>query len=197
MDAAHEVVIEGVAGFSSGQGGEGRCETAAASWSHRTTRAPERIVGFGRADIMLAGAAGCFAAGGVLARRTTGVFQREEGEIKEERVQLEALKKGSSVGHGSGTIQQGARGDSHLDVHAGPEGILDVSRAAAILHQQVSMVAGLLLIGLEGAAHGFCRRDLCDDSIRVVFPLATGLAIDTLDAIPGTAGAFGTQLCTA
>lgn len=110
MDALHEVLIEGVACFSSGQCGEGPCETAAAcSWTRRTTRAPERKVGFGGADIMLAGAAGRFAAGGVLARSATGVFKREEWEIKEERVQLEALKSAISC-NGSRTIPAGSVG---------------------------------------------------------------------------------------
>jgi hypothetical protein len=54
-------------------------------------RGPEGEVGFRCADIMLARTTRSFTASGVLARCAAGIFEREEREIEEQRVQFQAL----------------------------------------------------------------------------------------------------------
>ena len=94
MYAIHEVFVEVVASLSGRQFREGRCQAAAVcSQGGRTTRSPEGKIGLGRANIMLARALRRIATIAVLARSASGVFEREEWEIKEQRVQLETLKR--------------------------------------------------------------------------------------------------------
>jgi hypothetical protein len=64
---------------------------AIGSQASRATRSPERIIGFGRANIMLTRASRWIAVG-ILIRRTAGVFEREEWKVEEQRVQLKSLK---------------------------------------------------------------------------------------------------------
>jgi hypothetical protein len=90
--AIHEVFVEIVAGFSRRQFSKRRRETTAiGSQASRATRSPERIIGLGRANIMLTRALRWITIG-ILIRRTAGVFEREEWKVEEQRVQLESLK---------------------------------------------------------------------------------------------------------